>query len=222
MAQLYVIRHAQASFGSDNYDKLSELGHKQSVLLGQYWAQRKLSFDALITGDMRRHKQTAKGIVDEIKVGTTICDNSWNEFDFDAIMIAYLSLFPEQKPAPESPRKEWYRVLKKAMLAWAKNELTDLQTESWEAFCYRVQQGMQNILSSGHKNVALVSSGGAMAVMLKTVLNTSVEQSIAFNLQIKNTSINHFFFGANGYQLSSFNNVPHLDDPAHFEKITYS
>ena len=36
MAELMVVRHAQASFGTDNYDKLSELGHRQSAVLGAY------------------------------------------------------------------------------------------------------------------------------------------------------------------------------------------
>ncbi|MEY8840214.1 histidine phosphatase family protein, partial [Cribrihabitans sp. XS_ASV171] len=34
MAELLVIRHAQASFGADNYDLLSELGHRQSQAVG--------------------------------------------------------------------------------------------------------------------------------------------------------------------------------------------
>jgi phosphohistidine phosphatase SixA len=30
MAQLYLVRHGQASFGAADYDKLSDIGHKQS------------------------------------------------------------------------------------------------------------------------------------------------------------------------------------------------
>ena len=30
MAQFYLVRHGQASFGTDNYDRLSELGHQQA------------------------------------------------------------------------------------------------------------------------------------------------------------------------------------------------
>ncbi|MEK9990253.1 MAG: histidine phosphatase family protein, partial [Halieaceae bacterium] len=30
MASLYLIRHGQASFGSDNYDQLSPLGQRQA------------------------------------------------------------------------------------------------------------------------------------------------------------------------------------------------
>ena len=39
MGTLYCIRHAQASFGSDNYDKLSDLGHGQSRHTGDWFAR---------------------------------------------------------------------------------------------------------------------------------------------------------------------------------------
>ena len=34
MAELLVIRHGQASFGQDDYDVLSDLGHQQSRAVG--------------------------------------------------------------------------------------------------------------------------------------------------------------------------------------------
>ena len=37
MSELHLVRHAQASFGSDNYDQLSDLGHRQSRLLGGHF-----------------------------------------------------------------------------------------------------------------------------------------------------------------------------------------
>jgi broad specificity phosphatase PhoE len=58
MGTLYLVRHGQASFGAENYDELSELGHRQSVRLGEYFAQKGISFDRLIAGTLNRHKQT--------------------------------------------------------------------------------------------------------------------------------------------------------------------
>jgi phosphohistidine phosphatase SixA len=37
-------------------------------LLGQYFAQREIAFDRVVTGDMRRHKETAAGIQRVVKV----------------------------------------------------------------------------------------------------------------------------------------------------------
>ena len=50
MGTLYLVRHGQASFGADDYDQLSELGHRQSVRLGEYFAERDIRFDGLIAG----------------------------------------------------------------------------------------------------------------------------------------------------------------------------
>jgi len=222
MAQMFLVRHAQASFGEDDYDKLSELGHQQSLLLGEYLAQRHQRFDLVVTGDMLRHKQTADGILKANTDAELITDASWNEFDFDAIVKAYLGQFPDHQPGPKAPRSDWYKVLKSAMLCWSQQTLELPNSETWSDFCYRVHRGTEYIQQSDYKNVLVVTSGGAMAVFLMSLFKSSVEQAIAFNLQIKNTSVNQFYFNRSGFQLNSFNNVGHLDTPNHLDKITYS
>jgi len=39
MAELYLIRHGQASFGAEDYDQLSSLGKTQCELLGAFFAR---------------------------------------------------------------------------------------------------------------------------------------------------------------------------------------
>src|SRR6202051_4504676 len=60
MGRLLLIRHAQASFLEQNYDKLSALGETQARRLGQHWARQKILFDGVCSGPRVRHKQTAK------------------------------------------------------------------------------------------------------------------------------------------------------------------
>ena len=62
MGNLYLVRHAQASFGAADYDNLNELGHRQSVRLGEYFAKNGVQFDAVLTGTLKRHAQTYAGI----------------------------------------------------------------------------------------------------------------------------------------------------------------
>ena len=62
MAELVLVRHAQASFGADDYDKLSELGWRQSRWLGEYFAERGIAFDRVVRGSLRRHAETIAGI----------------------------------------------------------------------------------------------------------------------------------------------------------------
>ena len=62
MSELVVVRHAQASLFSDNYDQLSELGRRQSAMLGEYLLDRARahgeSFDHVFTGPAVRHRDT--------------------------------------------------------------------------------------------------------------------------------------------------------------------
>ena len=60
MSKIFFIRHGQASFGSDDYDRLSNLGREQAGLLGAYWDDRKVGFDAVYSSDLKRSRLTAE------------------------------------------------------------------------------------------------------------------------------------------------------------------
>ncbi len=82
MGTLYLVRHGQASFGAEDYDNLSELGHKQAVRLGEYWRERGMVFDAVIIGTLNRHRQTWEGIAKGLGVEAEVLP--WpglNEYD---------------------------------------------------------------------------------------------------------------------------------------------
>ena len=60
MATIYLIRHGQASFGTDNYDRLSDLGSRQAEVLGEYFRDHGIAFDAVYSGDLQRQRETAR------------------------------------------------------------------------------------------------------------------------------------------------------------------
>jgi len=65
MGEIILVRHGQANSGArdeESYDKLSELGHQQAGWLGDYLRDREKPFDKIISGSLRRHKETATGI----------------------------------------------------------------------------------------------------------------------------------------------------------------
>ena len=59
MSRLFLIRHGQASFLEENYDKLSVLGERQARLLGEYWAQQRVAVDHVYSGPRTRQMETA-------------------------------------------------------------------------------------------------------------------------------------------------------------------
>ena len=227
MSEIYFVRHGQASFGSDNYDKLSSLGHKQSNLLGEYFKNNKMSFDRIITGDLVRHHETALGICKGLAQQKTSFEvlPEFNEFDFKRIVQAYLVQFPEQVPENIKEPKSYFRLLKRSVLAWQKNELTTEHGESWLEFKSRVAKGVDFIHQSSvseendKQRILVVCSGGSKAMSMKHILSLNDEQAMLLNLQITNTSISRFICTPQRILLSNFNHTPHLTNESH---ITYS
>ncbi|MEW9796604.1 histidine phosphatase family protein [Alteromonas sp. CYL-A6] len=224
MTEFYLVRHGQASFGKANYDALSELGHRQAAFLGEYFSQRQLAFDRLFAGNLVRHSETVAGIRsachglpdDEILP-------SLNEFEFMAVVDAYLQANPDAKPESTASAQVYYRILKQAMLAWSRNELDERQLpETWLQFEQRVGDALSDIIATQARRVLVVSSGGVIAMMLRHILGYDASRVINVNLQIKNASFSQCLATRSGLYMSSFNNIPHLDLPERQHAITYS
>ena len=225
MSEFYLVRHGQASFGAKNYDKLSELGHQQARWLGEYFFERDITFSQAFLGDMVRHRETAQGIIEGLQQKPIVTvDRGFNEFNFQNVGKSYLSLNP-QSHLPEDPKPaDFYRLLKLAMLAWSEDLLpqSDLE-ESWLGFRNRVQRALNVVCQqNSNKPILIVSSGGAISMLLSLVLGFEAKQVIEMNMQVRNTSISHFYFNKTNIRLASFNNVPHLDSLDRLDSITFS
>ncbi|GAC12107.1 histidine phosphatase family protein [Paraglaciecola chathamensis] len=225
MSEFYIVRHGQASFGAENYDKLSELGHQQSVWLGEYFAQRNMTFGQLWLGQMVRHQETAAGICEGLNTDiSSVTHTGLNEFDFQNIAAAYLAQHPNDVVQKGAPPAEFYRLLKKAMGAWSSEQLEpSMLNETWTEFRQRVLDVLNAMRQQNHKKpILLVSSGGAISMLMSLVLELEAKHVIELNMQVRNASYSQFFFNRDTVRLSSFNNVPHLDIPERVGAVTFS
>jgi broad specificity phosphatase PhoE len=225
VSEFYLVRHGQASFGAKNYDKLSELGHQQARWLGEYFTARDITFSQAFMGDMVRHRETTQGIVDGLSQAPIVTvDTGFNEFDFKNIGDSYLSLNPQSR-LPDNPKPaDFYRLLKLAMHAWSDDLLPeDTLDESWQDFKNRVQNALGAVCQQqSDKPILIVSSGGAISMLMSLVLGLDAKQVIELNMQVRNTSFSHFYFNKSTIRLASFNNIPHLDSPDRLDSITFS
>lgn len=233
MAEIYLVRHAQASFGSENYDQLSALGYQQSLWLGEYFAQREIAFDLYLIGAQHRHRQTLEGVVAGL---TGQAPGSYqihthtglNEFNFERLMTAFSNGWPEH-PLVQTLRsnptnkKDYFRLLRQVMTAWADNRLVGELEESWQQFQQRVIEAQRWLQAQVNRarNILVISSGGAISMFNGEVLGLSPEKIINLNLQIRNTSVSHYYFNRSTLQLSVFNALPHLERNDRKEAITY-
>jgi broad specificity phosphatase PhoE len=225
MAKIILIRHAQASLGKSNYDALSPLGFKQAEVLGKYIEQSDWQPGIIISGELNRHRQTTASLISGLSDPMPVAYNpDWNEFDFTLLLKTYLQRYPEQQPQ-NGDIQAFFSLLKKAMLAWSSNELTspDNNLESWEEFGNRIWRAIHAAeQQSSDKPTLIVSSGGAIAMLLKQILGVDAKTMINLNFQIRNTSFTEVHIKPFKQSLAAFNQVNHLSDRHHKEMLTYA
>jgi len=223
MAELYLVRHGQASFGAENYDELSPSGYSQSGWLGEYFAQAKLRFDRVVIGTMQRHRQTADAILDamagpQVEIAQ---DAGLNEYDFQALFAALGEEGLPQGLSRSSSKKDFYKGLRHVLQLWADDRLPGTIPETWHQFQTRVRRARSDIQRAGGRKVLVVSSGGPIAVTAQQVLQAPNAAAIALNMQIRNSSVCQYVFNDTAMSLVSFNSLPHLDAVERREFITY-
>ncbi len=222
MSELYFVRHGQAAFGTDDYDRLTPLGTRQSRWLGAYFAKKGTTFDRVLTGALVRHRETFAGINRSLRFrGDVEIHPGLNEYAHDALQHAYLQLAAETEPhEPPSTTGAFYLQLEQALYAWAAGRLGPDLPETWQEFVHRVGGVLAAACVGRGQRVLVISSGGPMAMALRQALELPDAQAIRLNMQIRNTAFSHFYFHEQRVQLASFNNLPHLDLPARRYAIT--
>lgn len=231
MSLLVLVRHGKAGskVEGQDYDELSEIGHKQSQLLGQYWNQNKITFDKVYSGPRIRQKKTACDVLAEVSGWPDIeVLEELDEYASDQLMAKGLPLMASQDSevaelaeqyrkagtGPDYP-KAFQRVFSKVMTAWAKGELEMPGVDSWASFCKKVETGIGKMTSekrSGQRIVAF-TSGGPIGVAVQLALQTKPEMTLDVMWSAVNASITEFRFSytKKGISLNGYNAVPHLE-----------
>jgi broad specificity phosphatase PhoE len=222
MGTLYLVRHGQASFGAADYDQLSELGRQQSERLGQYWRERGLRFDAVLTGTLRRHAQTWAGIAAGAAYDNEVLAlEGLNEYDSEAV-IATIHPQPLQKPDTPEMYRHHFRLLRDGLRQWMNGVVSPKGMPSYTDFLAGVTGALEHVRKNHAGNVLIVSSGGPISTAVGHVLGTTPETSIELNLRIRNSALTEFDYNPKRCSLLSFNTLPHLDRPDLTDWVTYS
>jgi broad specificity phosphatase PhoE len=222
MGNLYLVRHGQASFGADDYDMLSELGVRQSVRLGQYFALRKLKFDAVITGGLRRHAQTWAGIAQGGGVqADALVWPGLNEYDSEAV-IGAIHPFPLEKVQSPEDYRAHFRLLRDGLRQWMNGVISPVGMPTYPEFVRGVTSALDHVRSQCSGNVLIVSSGGPISTAIGHLLGTTPETTVELNFRIRNSSVTELAFTPKRHMLVTYNTLPHLDEPEYASWITYA
>lgn len=207
-----------------DYDVLSERGVEQVTALIAGPRRRHIVADRVISGSLRRQRDTAKTCASELGIDLEV-DDRWDEYDVREILThhagASVGLEHQSGDEPVSSR-EFQPLLDRALLKWVQAGASSPSRESWPRFQERVTEALGDVVRDLGKGQAtlVVSSGGVIAAITGALLGLPPEALIAFNHASLNTGITKLAVGRAGITLVSSNEHAHLDE-ADAALITY-
>lgn len=206
MGQLILVRHGQANSGADNeadYDRLSDLGHRQAQWLGGWMRDNEDGFDVIMRGTMRRHRETAEGL----GFAQAEADARLNELDYFALIRDMEITHGVPVPATE---QDFADHIPQTLRAWHDREING--AEAFADFEARIKTVLEEAATPG-KRVLCVTSGGVIAMALRIALQLDTARLAQVLLPIYNSSLHRFRVLEAGTFLSGFNAIPHLETP---------
>jgi len=235
MSNLYFIRHGQASFGEENYDRLSEKGAMQAEILSRHFLESNIHFDTIYRGTLDRQKGTLRGFINtfdekNIQVPDINEMEELNEYNSRTILEAIVPTLLMEDPELESDIKNiitdqnsFQKIFEKTMLRWVSEDFDYNNIPRYTDFLKGVNRGIDEIIKNdgSGKNIAVITSGGPIAAAVQRALNLSHEDAMRVTWQIKNTSVTRFKCNDDKFMLSSFNECSHLELHGDRSIITY-
>jgi broad specificity phosphatase PhoE len=225
MSEIYFIRHAQASFGAEDYDRLSPLGLRQADLLARFLDRCRVRFDAVYSGEMRRQRDTATPICSRQDGGrppgaALQIMPAFNEYDSHALIKARICRETGQGGASElwsadlrRNERAFQTYFSDTVDQWMAGRYDeDAGVEPWGRFCERVQTGLSELMAreGRGRRLAVITSGGPISTVVKTALGLSDERTAAISWEILNASLTCLKYSGDRLSLTVFNNTSHF------------
>jgi len=234
MSLLTLVRHGQASFFADDYDRLTPLGEQQSRMLGEYWLRQGVSFDAVYAGPRARQQRSAELAGEAYRKGGV----SWpeavvlpdlDEFDLHGVFHQIVPELGRQNPefaalladyrqttGERNRLRAFQRVFEPLLVYWQLLPGGRAGLESWLEFRDRVERALRRFVETGGsgRRIALFTSGGFIGTAVRWALAAPDRAALEMAWRLRNASLSEFVFTQNRVSLDSFNTVPHLPDEA--------
>lgn len=230
MTDIYFIRHGQASFGTSDYDRLSELGIRQVKILADYLIDVEAYFPKIYSGTKRRQVDTAKMIQSRLhqedlqtKFSTMA---ELDEFDVPGFLKNHKNEMVSRDPSfaveleQSAIRYDMFQSVFVKLLLWSLSDTCNGDvSENFHTFKTRVKSGIRRIIdeSRDSKKVAVITSGGVLSVIMQMLYGLTDKEAIQWVWRFYNASISICYASENMLELKLENSVIHLEqtgDPA--------
>jgi broad specificity phosphatase PhoE len=234
VSTVILVRHGQASFLEQDYDKLCPNGEAQAKLLGEYWSQRGVAFDRVYSGPRARQLETARIVGDAFRRAglgfpETAVMNEFDEYQAEAVLRECLPqllqvngeirelrrAYEDSKASGDSAvrRRTFEKLFETVIRKWVAGEVTASGVESWHDFCLRVERGLMQVVreTAPAGNALIFTSAGTIGAAVRRALHLSADDMLQITWMSRNASFTSFLASGERFTLSAFNAHPHLD-----------
>jgi len=226
MGTLLLVRHGQASAFEDNYDRLSTLGEKQALLLGESWRRRGLAFDRVFSGPRVRQQRSAEIAAEAGGLPPPVVVEDLDEMGVEPLFREHLpDLFARHAhlaalgdamlaaDGDEERARGFARLFEAVLLLWLRGEVSARGVESWLEFRARVRRAIAVVRAEARgQRIAAFTSAGPVASAVQLALGADDDTTLSLAFRVRNSSVSEFLFSGARFSLFSFNETPHLPD----------
>jgi len=204
MPVIALLRHGQASFGTDDYDRLSDVGRRQAAVAGDELGRRGLRAPIVMSGSLLRQRDTASIAAASLGTTPSRIDERFDEFDAHAAVEAHLGR-PGATDGMDS--REFQTHLDAAMADWIARS-----DPRWRAFVDGALAGLEELASSlpSGTDAVVATSAGVTAAISGALLGADATGVISMNRVSVNASITTVVSGSRGLSLVTFNDHGHM------------
>ena len=231
MSSVILVRHGQASFLEQDYDKLCANGEAQARLLGEYWSRRGVIFGSVYSGPRVRQLETARIVTEAYRCAgigfpEIVVMSEFDEYQAEAVLRKCLPQllqgnaeinelhrgYDDSRETGER-RKAFQKLFEAVIAKWVAGETVAAGVEPWNEFCLRVERGLEKVVRDTPPATSAVvfTSAGPIGAAMRRALRLSGEDTLQMTWMSRNASFSEFLASSQRFTLSTFNAHPHLD-----------
>lgn len=231
MSRLLLVRHAQASFLTEDYDRLSDHGVEQARQLALVWRERGIVPARVVSGPRRRQRDTAAELCAVLGLDGGVVpafeqQPELDEYPADDVLAGLAAVLQADEGAAALMRtfqtsedrrargRSLDLLLRRALLCWAEDGPELPGVESFAQFRQRTARALAALTSSAEsgQTVVAVSSAGSIGAIVGHVLGTDARRTLELGFVLENASVTELRFSAGRVGLARYNDVGHLPE----------
>jgi broad specificity phosphatase PhoE len=206
---LLLARHGQGSMGTADYDRLSDLGRRQSQMLGARLS-RDLTIGHVWSGGLARQQETARVLLAELDrpPDDLRTDVRLDEYDPAGILGADTTRDPFAAATTPQSSRALQTALDEALGRWIQGGAG--YPEMHSDFTARVEGAVADLAARPGTTLA-VTSAGVIGVACARLTGLPADRWPALARVVVNASITKLITGSTGTHLLTFNDHAHLE-----------